>query len=818
MLNLLQDIQYAFRVLLKNPAYSVTAILALAIGIGANTAIFSEVDAVLLRPLPYPNADRLVMVWGSNPKAQQGFDELPIFGADFIEYQEQNQSFDQLAGFRYNRYNLSSQGYPEEVAGANVSASFLPMLGVQPMLGRVFLPEEDQPGKNNVVILSHELWGRLTGSDPNIVGKTILLNGQNRNVVGVMPRGFEFPTSAEMPPYLQFPRRTELWIPLALNPQERRTHGTRNLAVLGHLKPNVTQSQSQIDMENVSHQLQAKYPESDAGLGVRIVSFREQLIGRVRPYLLVLWGAVGFVLLIACVNVANLQLARSVARLQEVSVRTALGATRTRIIRQLLTEGAVLGLVGGTLGLLLAEVGVRLFIAAKPGNLAGLDQARLNGWVLGFTLVTSLISGILAGLAPALSLSSGKGLHVAIKESGKGGGRSSWRTRSILLVAEVGLAVMLLVGAGLMIKGFLHLQSTDPGFNPEKVLTMEFLLPGPQYTEDIQLVRFYQRAMDNIRALPSVRSVSVVGTPPLSGQKLSTKFTIDGKPVIASDEQPIANIQLISSEYFQTMYIPLLRGRYFNDHDDANSQGVAIVSQTMAKRFWPGENPEGHRIKIGGPDDPAPWMVIVGVAGDVKNSGLDAEAKPELYLVYTQNISRVMHIVVRTADDPIKIASAVRQQIWSLDKNQPVANIETMKEIVGDSVAGPRFTVLVLTGFSAVAFLLAALGVYGVISYFVSQRTHEIGIRRALGAQNGHVMYMVITQGLSLSMIGIGLGLLAAALLTRVLTSFLYDVSPTDPAVFFGIGAFFLTVALLATCVPAMRATSVNPMEALRYE
>ena len=818
MTDLLRDVRYALRVLIRNPGYAIAAIAALAIGIGANTAIFSEVDAVLLRPLPYPNAHRLAMVWGSNPKAQQGVDQLPIFGADFTEYQEQNQSFDRLAGFRYVRYNLMSQGYPEEIQAANVSAPFFQMLGVQPVLGRTFSADEDEAGGSYVVVLGNELWQRLTGSDPAIVGKSITLNGLERTVIGVMPRGFEFPRAAEMPSYLQFPKRTELWAPLGLDPKERRTHGTRNLAVLAEFKPSVTLRQSQSDMDGIAHQLQMKYPDSDYGLGVRVVPLQEQLIGRLRPFLLVLWGAVGFVLLIACANVANLQLARSVVRQHEMAVRTALGARRATIFRQLLTEGVLLGVIGGVLGLLLAEVGVRLISIARPGNLANLDKAHLDGWVLGFTALCALLSGILSGLTPAVVLSV-PGFNQSLREKSQSANPSSSRMRNALLVLEVSLAVTLLVGAGLMIKAFLHLQSVAPGFNPENVLTMEFLLPGPQYSEDEQLVRFYQRAMDSIRALPGIQSVSVVATPPLSGQKLTSKFTIDGQPLIAySDEQPLANLQLISPEYFKTMQIPLLRGRYFTEHDDEKSVQVAIVNRAMANRFWPGQNPEGHRIKIGGPDDPTPWMQIVGVADDVKSSALGADAKPELYLAYSQNIARVMHIVVRTAGDPMRIAVSVRQQIWSLDKNQPVANIETMKEIVADSVSGSRFTALLLGIFSGIALLLAVLGIYGIVSYFASQRTREIGIRRAFGAQTSHVLLLVISQGFLLTLAGTILGLIGARALTRVLSSFLYDVSPTDPAVFVGIAGFFLLISVLASFVPALRAATVNPMEALRYE
>ena len=588
--------------------------------------------------------------------------------------------------------------------------------------------------------------------------------------------------------------------------------------MLAEFKPSVTLRQSQSDMDGIAHQLQMKYPDSDYGLGVRVVPLQEQLIGRLRPFLLVLWGAVGFVLLIACANVANLQLARSVVRQHEMAVRTALGARRATIFRQLLTEGVLLGVIGGVLGLLLAEVGVRLISIARPGNLANLDKAHLDGWVLGFTALCALLSGILSGLTPAVILSV-PGFNQSLREKSQSANPSSSRMRNALLVLEVSLAVTLLVGAGLMIKAFLHLQSVDPGFNPENVLTMEFLLPGPQYSEDEQLVRFYQRAMDSIRALPGIQSVSVVATPPLSGQKLTSKFTIDGQPLIAySDEQPLANLQLISPEYFKTMQIPLLRGRYFTEHDDEKSAQVAIVNRAMANRFWPGQNPEGHRIKIGGPDDPEPWMQIVGVADDVKSSALGADAKPELYLAYSQNIARVMHIVVRTAGDPMRIAASVRQQIWSLDKNQPVANIETMKEIVADSVSGSRFTALLLGIFSGIALLLAVLGIYGIVSYFASQRTREIGIRRAFGAQTSHVLLLVISQGFLLTLAGTILGLIGARALTRVLSSFLYDVSPTDPAVFVGIAGFFLLISVLASFVPALRAATMNPMEALRYE
>jgi putative ABC transport system permease protein len=823
---LMQDIRYGGRMLLKKPGFTFVAVLALALGIGANTAIFSVINAVLLRPLPFNDPDRLVMVWGSAPQVQAEWDKLPASAAGFEDWREQNHVFEQLAAFKTWAWNLTgSNSEPEQVWGARVSADLFPVLGVKPLLGRTFLPEEERNGATHVILMGHGLWQRRFGSDPNIIGRTISLTGQSYTVVGVMPPGFKFPGGTNMLSGFRFSPQTELWEPLAITNDDLKNRGTLNLAVIGRLKPNVTLEEAQAEMTTIARRLEEQYPDSNQGLGIKLVRLHEQVVGQVRLALLVLLATVGFVLLIACANVANLLLARSTSRQKEIAIRTALGAGRARLIRQLLTESVLLALVGGAAGLLLAFWGIDALGALIPENIPRANEIGIDARMLGFTLLVSLLTGLVFGLAPALQASR-TDVNESLKEGMRGMTSSLGRNRlrSLLVVCEIALALMLLVGAGLLIRSFIRLQQVSPGFDPRSVMAAEVALPfqpGAKYEDEKKQAAFFEQAIERIETIPGVESAGAVESLPLSGAVESSSFNIDGRAAAQSAaEQPNADYTEVSSHYFRAMGIPVIKGRAFTSDDRADAPGVVVINESLGRKYFAGEDPLGRRITFDNLKDPeAKWLTIVGVVGDVKQTNLNAETEPAIYLPHTQSPSPLMTLVVRTRSaDPTSVAASVRGEIRALDRDIPVTSMRAMEQVLAASVSQRRFSMLLLGIFAGVALLLAAVGIYGVMAYSVTQRTHEIGIRMALGAQGGDILKLVVGQGMILALIGVAIGLAAALLLTRVMMSLLFNVSATDPLTFAAVSLLLITVALIACYIPARRAMRVDPMEALRYE
>ena len=801
---LLQDLRYGVRMLRNKPAFTMIVVLALAIGIGANTAIFSVVNAILLRPLPYKNADRISMIWMDNPKlgVSQDWHSYP----NYIDYKDQNQSYEDMAAFNDRSFNLTGTGDPVRVVGVWTTASMFSVLGVEPALGHTFTEAEEEPGKDLVVVLSNGLWQRRFGGDPGIVGQPISMNGVNRTVLGVMPASFTFPE-----------KKTELWIPLAINPERKQARNAISYKAVGRLKPGVTIEQARADMGAIAKRLDEQYFQSD--YGINLVPLHDQETRTVRPALLVLLGAVAFVLLIACANVANLLLARAALREREVAIRVALGAGRSRIIRQVLTESALLSLVGGAAGLLLAVWGLRLLVALSPADIPRLDQTGIDGRVLAFTLGISLITGLIFGIAPALQ-SSKSDPNESLKEGGRGstGGVGGRRVRNLLVVSEIALSLILLIGAGLLIKSFMRLQQFEFGFNPDNLLTMRVQLPGSKYKDGKQVINFYQQLLERMEAVPGVQSVGAIASVFITDTPSSTNFSIEGRPVPVGVEAIEVPLDSISPSYFKVMGIPLLRGREFDNRDVEGAPLVVIINDTFARRFFPGEDPIGKRFVYGSPDPRSPWITIVGVVGDMRRTGFDRAVRPETFLPEAQNPDNALTIIARTAADPASFAGALRNEVWSIDKDQSVYDIKTMHQTLSEMMSQRRFNMLLLGLFAAVALTLAAVGIYGVISYSVTQRSHEIGIRIALGAQSGDVLKMVVGQGMLLTGIGVATGLIAAFALTQLMSSLLFGVSAADPVTFVLISLLLTGVALIACLVPARRATRVVPMVALRYE
>jgi putative ABC transport system permease protein len=799
--------------LAKSPAFTLVAVLALAIGIGANTAIFSVVNAVLLRELPFAQPERLVRLWGTNaqqsvPRGMGEFSDFNVSPNDFADWRAQNHSFDSLAAFSsYGSVTLTGRDEPVRLRCPVVSPEFFSVLGVRPALGRFFLPEEEQVGKHRVVVLSYGTWQQRFGADPHIVGQTLTLNSSNFTVIGVAPKGFEHPRPSPT-------SEPEMWraLPLSLDPGERNNHW---LHAIGRLKPGVTQAQAQAEMNIINGQLERQYPDSNSGRGVRLGSLHEAMVGEVRPALSVLLGAVGFVLLIACANVANLLLARSSVRQREMAIRTALGASRWRIVRQLLTESVLLAILGGGFGLLIALWATDLFVGLSGGDIPRLGTISVDGRILGFTALISLVTGIIFGLAPALD-SSRPDLNVSLKEGGRAvtGGQ---RFRQLLIISEVALSLLLLIGAGLMMKSFWRLQHVPLGFNPENLLTMDISMPPSRYPDRDQAALFQARLLERLSALPGVTAAASTSVIPLSGANSCDGMTIEGRPVSPA-EMPCVEVRDSSPDYFRAMGIPLVRGRQLTERDNKDAPPVVIVNEAFARSFFHGEDPIGHRINHSSPDKPAVWREIVGVVGDVRHFGLDAEARPEFYEPQLQAPALATSIVVRSDTDLTSLAAAVRREVLAMDKDLPVYHLKTMRELISESVAQPRFRTLLLAIFATVALLLSATGLYGVMNYWVTQRTREIGVRMALGAQARDVLRMVVGQGMALAALGVGVGLVAAFALTRIINSLLFGVSATDPWTFVAVPVVLCVVAFVASYIPARRATRVDPMIALRYE
>jgi putative ABC transport system permease protein len=803
---MLTDLRYALRMLIKSPGFSAIAILTLGLAIGANSAIFSVVNAVLLRPLPYAHSEQLVRVFGSQPQLELA----PTSPANFLEWKEQNEVFERIATYVGQGFNLTGGDKPERVIGARVSADLFQLLRVQPGLGRAFTEEEDQAGHGQVVILSHEFWQSRFGGDPHTLRQVITLNEQSYTVVGIMPPSFAFPDT-----------RTQVWTPVAFNPAERATRDTNFIDVIARLKPGVSIEQARSHMTALAQRQAERYPESNTGIGVKIVSLHQQTVGDVRAMLVVLSGAVGFVLLIACANVANLLLARAAGRQKEMAIRGALGASRARVVRLLLTESVVLAVLGGAVGLLLAGWSLDLLITLKPANLPRLAEIGINRTVFLFTFAISVVTGIVFGLVPAFQASK-PDLNEGLKESGRGatGGPGRHRVRTFLVVSEVALSLVLLVGAGLMMRSFARLLAVDPGFKADHVLTAFVSLPVSKYPTRQEQAAFFERLIERLRNLPGVSSAGLVTDIPLFGGS-STGVEIDGRPAPLPGQRPMTDYRMISPDYFTAMGVGLIQGRAFSRYDTEDAPGVVIINQTMAARFFPGESPIGKRIGLSG--NPRDWREIVGVAGDVRNYGVDADVKPEVYVPFFQNapgylagVASAMNVMVRSTNAPSALTNALLQQVQALDKDQPVSEIRTMESYLSESMAQRRFNMLLLAVFGALALVLAAVGIYGVIAYTVTQRTHEMGIRIALGARGGDILWLIFASAMLTTVSGIVLGLAAALALTRLLGSLLYQVTATDPLVFASITLLLLVVAIVATYIPARRAMKVDPITALR--
>ena len=802
--DMLQDLRYGVRMLLKNPGFTFVAVLTISLGISANTAIFSVVNAVLLRPLPFAEPERLTWLWDTQPQLPTAPASLP----DFLDWKEQNQSFEQLAAFQNgNMFFDAGDGTVDTPVGL-VTPEMFSLFRVTPILGRTFTAEETLPGRYRVAVLSHSIWQNRFGSDPNVVGQTVQLSGATYTIIGVMPADFSFPNQAE------------LWRPLPIDPKQL-DRGPHYLRVVGRLKPGVTQAQAQAEMSTISARLAQQYPEKIAGHGVKLEPLRDVIVGDIGTPLYILLGAVGFVLLIACANVANLLLARNGTRQKEIAVRTALGASRLRVVRQLLTESLLLACLGGVAGLVIAIWGVRWLVSFGPDTIPRVHEIAVDPRIAGFTLLISAATGVLFGLAPALQASR-PDLTDGLKESGRASaGVHRNRLRSTLIVSEVALSLVLLIGAGLLIKSFAKLTRVDPGFNAARVLTMGVTLLRNKYPEDGQVAQFYSQLLEQAAAAPGVESVSAISGLPMSGYSVSDYFTVEGRPPMAKEDRPLTEYQMVMPRYFESMGIPLLAGRDVAETDTKQAPNVVVINQAFAERHFAGENPLGQRISLQGQErDP---LQIVGVVGNVRHFGLDEPPVPETYVPYLQDplgktYERSMTIVARTKSDPGTVADSLRTALTSLDKSLPVYALKPMTEYLRDSLARRRFNLILLSIFGGAALALAAVGIYGVVSYGVAQRIHEIGIRMALGAQTRDVLKLVVRQGTMLTLVGVALGLLAALALTRLIETLLFNVSVTDPLTFVVIVLLLISVALLASWIPARRATKVNPMTALRHE
>ena len=806
---LIQDIRYGIRVLKKNPGFTVVAILTLALGIGANTAIFSIVDAVLVRPLPYPDPQRMFMVCQTRPEL--GATKNGVSFPNYIDWTRATTSFESLTAIRGTTFALTGRDTATYVEAAAVTASYFPVFRAQPILGRTLEQADDVPGASPAVVMSERLWRSGFGSDPTIVGQTISLDQHAFTVVGVLPGNFRPPITAS---------DTQLWVPLlqdAVAAQLRDHRSGHYLMSMGRLKPGVTPAQAQAEMDSIEKALEQQYPDDNKGWGVRLVSLQSYLVGNVQTALLVILGAVGLVFLIACANVANLQLARAASCGREVSIRVALGASRPRLIRQFLTESILLSLAGGAAGLALAYGTVQGLTSWLPADLPRISEIRTDTRVLLFGLALSLIAGIVFGLAPAWHSAAAR-FAEGLKESGKGLGEDKGRRRlrGALVVAETALAVLLLVGAGLLIRSFVRLEEVNAGFNATHLLTTSITLPRSQYMKPEQWITVSNEIIERMKAIPGVEDAGVALPLPLVGGNINLGFTVEGRAPLPKSEGPIADYAAVSPNYFHLMQIPLLRGREFGLHDSPEATKVCMISAAVARRVFPNEDPLGKRINIGYPQTAA--REIIGIVGDIKDQDLAAQDSSQIYVPFAQNPYWGFDVAVRALGDPKQISGALREKIGELDPELPVTNIRTMGDAIDESIAQPRFRTTLLGLFSAIAFVLAAIGIYGVISYNVGRRTQEIGIRMALGAQRRDVLFLIVREGVALAGLGVMLGLVSAFWLTGLLQSFVFNVSVTDPTTYAAVAALLLMVSFAAACVPARRAVRVDPIAALRYE
>ncbi len=806
---LIRDIRFGLRSLRQRPASTVVALVTLALGIGVNTAIFSAVDSVLLRPLPLKDPDRVVSVWEHGLRS--GVDRNEMAPANYFDLRRQNQVFEEVGAFGETSKNLTGVGEPERLDGQLVTANVFSLLGIEPAFGRTFTSDEDRPGQHRVVVLSDALWRRRFNSDREIVGRNITLDAQSFTVIGVMPPSFFFPV-----------REAELWMPWAMAPEEASGRGDHYLRVLARLKPGITREQANAEVEAIAGRLASEYPRTNEGLGFFATSFHEDYVGNLRTPILILFGAVALVLLIACANVANLLLAQATTRRREIAIRIALGARRIVIVRQLLIESLLLAGGGGLLGVLGATWGVQWLSRLVPESLSKLQSVAIDARVFAFTLGVTVLTAIVFGAVPAFHASRTKPGDT-LSEVGRdvAGGTSGRYVRRVLIVAEVALAVVLLVGAGLLLRSFQQLRQVNPGFRTDNVLTMRMVLPSAKYAKPEQRRAFYDELLRRVDELPGVDSAGMISFLPLSFSAMKFAFSVEGRASPGDMNLPLALYRVVSPDYFRAMGIPLQRGRFFESRDTADAPPVVVVNRRLADHFWPGEDPTGKRLKVGPLDSPSPWAMVAGVVGDVRQAGLYDEPSFELYVPYAQEWRGFVaprDLVVHTNGDPEQLAGAVREAVWAVDKEQPVSNIRTMNQVMAGAVSRERFQTLLLALFATLALVLACVGLYGVISYAVVQRTHEIGVRMALGAQPGDVLRLVINQGMVLTLIGLAAGVGLSFAVTRVMSEMLYGVTARDPLTFAVVPVILGVIALLACYLPARRATKVDPLVALRNE
>ena len=806
--SLMQDVRYAVRMLIKNRSFTAVAVISLALGIGANTAIFSVVNGILLKSLPYKDPNRIVLVWGNVPS--EGHVRSQVSATDVADWRSQNSVFEDVTTYQSYQPIMSGTGDAERVPGMGVGDGYFKIIGAEPILGRDFTTEEQIDGKDEVVILGYGLWQSRFGSDPNVLGTRVLLNSRPHTIVGVMPASLRsLPTTLIDAP-------AEFYRPVGENYDED-SRSSRHLRAIARLKPGVALEQAQAEMSVIAGRLEQQHPTHNTGYGVRLVPLPEDTVGGLRATLLMLLGAVVFVLLIACANVGNLLLARSTARQKEIAIRAALGASRFRLVRQFLTESILLAMVGGALGLLLAVWGTALMQTIGSRVTPLLNGIGIDTSVMAFTIVVSILTGIVFGLAPALHLSS-LDLNESLKEGSRGSSAGRNPLRSGLVVSEVALALVLLVCAGLMIQSVMRLRDVSPGFNATNMLTMNVSLPSAKYPKGSDRSAFFTRMLDRVEALPGVETAGLTSVLPFSGNFDGRGLAVEDHPKPRGEEISV-DLYISTPGYVRAMAIPLIKGRELTEQDNEKAPMAALINQTMARQLWPNEDPLGKRIKFPGSDkNPQPWRTIVGVVGDVNQFALDRKPPMQMYLTEDQFPTSSMTLVVRTSSDPAGAIAAVRGEIKGMDPDQAVSNIKTMESLLSDSISLRRFSMLLLMIFAAVALALAAVGIYGVISFAVTQRTHEIGIRVALGARGTDILKLVVARGMILTLSGVAIGLVAAAGLTRFLQTLLYGVSATDPSTFIAISLLLTGVALGACLVPARRATKVDPMVALRYE
>ena len=816
----MNDLRFALRILVKSPAFSIIAIATLALAIGATTAVLSLVNALLVRPLPYRAPQELVLLF-QHFKAQN-LERIPVSPPEFVDYQTRMRSFRNIGAFNYATFNLSGGDNPERIPGAVVTAGVFQTLGIEPIKGRAFRPEECQTGRDDVVILSARLWKRRFNSDPNIIGSKLLLDGRSFTVVGIMPERFDFPLQLFNLGGGQFAERAEIWQPLAFTEKQMKNRYSRGLGIIARLAPGISVSHAQAEVEMLNSQMRREHPDAysqDESFGGDVFALKELAIGGMRPTLLILLGAVFLVLMIACANLSTMLLARAAARDRETAIRVALGASRLRLLRQMLIESVLLAVSGAFAGVLLAIWGVDLLKSIGAQTVPRLREVDLDFTVLFATLIISVATGIIVGIVPGLA-SAKPELTEALKEGGRGSteGRRRNRLRNILVIAEVALALVLLTSAGLLMKSFVRLQNVSPGFDPHNVMTMEISLPKLKYNSNEAAVRFTDEAERRIAALPGVEAAAFTTILPLSGTNSDSSFAIEGRPNSDSDPFPDEEYREVSSDYFRVLQTPLQKGRFFTKSDTATSPPVIIINQALAKKYWPNEEAVGKRITFGNPKKKdAVWVTIVGIVGDIKHRSLDEDAKPEMYVPWAQDPYSTGILAVRSKQDPRNLVSAIRREVHAIDPAQPIAHVRSLEDVIADSVAPRRLSVVLLGVFAGVAILLASVGIYGVMSFLVVQRTHEIGVRMALGAQRADVLRLVLFRALKLVVLGVIIGLTLALFSTRVLAALLYRVSAFDAPTFALVAFTLAVVALLASYIPARRATRADPMIALGH-